>query len=308
MKPTVSIIIPCYNQGAFLSYALKSLQAQTIADWECIIVNDGSTDNSAEVAHSFAEHDNRIRIVDQPNSGSAVARNRGLKEVQGEYIQFLDADDLLDKDKLRRQTEYMASQKLDVSYTRNAYFRSQEELGDYTIQPGWQQTYLCSIRTALLSRWGVDFSIPIHCFLFKSRLLRENHLYYNEHIRCREDWQFHLKVSRVYPHLKTMLDYIGAFTRINPSSKTSTYTKMAKGNIQFIHYIRPQIRMWEYPLLTYRLSSEVCQIMIHALHYRTCVELRFIGMLLHSFGDIILLFFAMLLLPVTLIINFIHRI
>lgn len=66
MKPIVSIIIPCYNQGRFLSYALLSLQRQSVAQWECIIVDDGSTDNTAEIAESFIKGDKRIRLIQQP--------------------------------------------------------------------------------------------------------------------------------------------------------------------------------------------------------------------------------------------------
>lgn len=307
MKPIVSIIIPCYNQGEYLGYALKSLQSQTMQAWECIIVNDGSTDNTEAVAASFMDKDKRITLLRQPNSGSAVARNKGLSVAQGQFLQFLDADDMLDNDKLRRQTEYMSTNNVDVSYTRNAYFHSTAEPNTYDLQSKWQQTYLCSMRTALLGRWGVDFSIPLHCFMYRMDFLRSNHLQYDEHIRQREDWKFHLDVSRACHKPKTMLDYMGAYYRINPTSKTSSYTKMAKGNMQLLHFIRPQIRFWEYPLLAYRLSSEMVQIGIHALRYRTREELRFIRPFFRSAGDVAVLLMALILSPVTVFMNIIRR-
>lgn len=307
MKPLVSIIIPCFNQGTFLVYALQSLLAQTINEWECIIIDDGSMDNSAEVAASYCRNDKRFHLIQQPNSGSAVARNKGLSVAEGEYIQFLDADDLLNSDKLRLQSEYMTANKIDVSYTLNAYFHSMKELGEYYLQPKKQFRYYTNIRNALLSRWGISFSIPMHCFMFRRQFLEEHTIRFDERIRQREDWKLHLDVSRFCPK-PALMDFIGSYYRINPSGKTSSYTKMANGNMQLLHHIRPMIDITEYPLLAYRLSSEISQIAIHAIRYRTCEELRFIPMFLKSAGDISLLCIAILLSPVTFAMNLIRRI
>ena len=83
MKPKVSIIIPCYNQAMFLPEAIASLQAQTLEDWECIIVDDGSTDNTAETAANWALKDPRIQWIQQNNMGSAAARDAGLRIAKG---------------------------------------------------------------------------------------------------------------------------------------------------------------------------------------------------------------------------------
>ena len=100
MTPLVSIIIPCYNQGNLLVNALGSVLKQSLSAWECIIINDGSTDNSAEIAKAFCAKDKRFTYIYQQNGGSATARNTGLKHVQGKYIQFLDADDIIEIYKL----------------------------------------------------------------------------------------------------------------------------------------------------------------------------------------------------------------
>lgn len=307
MKPLVSIIIPCFNQGTFLVYALQSLLAQTINEWECIIIDDGSMDNSAEVAASYCRNDKRFHLIQQPNSGSAVARNKGLSVAEGEYIQFLDADDLLNCDKLRLQSEYMTANKIDVSYTLNAYFHSMKELGEYYLQPKKQFRYYTNIRNALLSRWGISFSIPMHCFMFRRQFLEEHTIRFDERIRQREDWKLHLDVSRFCPK-PALMDFIGSYYRINPTSKTSSYTKMAKGNMLLLHHIRPTLSIWEYPLLAYRLSSEIVQIGIHAIRYRTREELRFIHPFFDSVRDISLLLMAIILSPVTFIINLLRRI
>ena len=166
----ISFIIPVYNIPTNMLYdCLNSIINLSLRRFEreIIIIDDGSMDNSAEVAASYCRNDKRFHLIQQPNSGSAVARNKGLSVAEGEYIQFLDADDLLNSDKLRLQSEYMTANKIDVSYTLNAYFHSMKELGEYYLQPKKQFRYYTNIRNALLSRWGISFSIPVHCFMFE---------------------------------------------------------------------------------------------------------------------------------------------
>lgn len=94
----VSVIIPCYNYGRYLRQAVESVLAQTYQNWEIIIVNDGSSDNTVEVAESLIKQNpgNRIRLINQANSGQpAISRNRGISEAKGEYILPLDADDMI---------------------------------------------------------------------------------------------------------------------------------------------------------------------------------------------------------------------
>src|SRR5512145_1103660 len=79
-RPQVSVIVPCYNQGHFLSEAMQSVIDQTFQDWECIIVNDGSTDSTKDIAQRFLMTDQRIRYFEQRNKGLSAARNRGLRE------------------------------------------------------------------------------------------------------------------------------------------------------------------------------------------------------------------------------------
>lgn len=93
---TLSIVIPCYNSSRWLSETLQSILAQTRADWEAVVVDDGSTDSSSEIVRSFAARDTRIRLVRQANAGRPAARNKGAQVTRGRFICFLDADDLWD--------------------------------------------------------------------------------------------------------------------------------------------------------------------------------------------------------------------
>lgn len=106
-KNLVSIITPCYNGAKYISETIDSVLAQTYGQWEMIIVDDGSKDNSAQIVRGYAEKDSRISLVQQPNGGSAAARNNGIRRANGQYIALLDADDLWDPQFLEKQVAFM---------------------------------------------------------------------------------------------------------------------------------------------------------------------------------------------------------
>ncbi|HEB42086.1 MAG TPA: glycosyltransferase, partial [Candidatus Dependentiae bacterium] len=92
-NPLISIIVPCFNQGLYLPEALDSILAQTYQNWECIIVNDGSTDDTDYIAKRYCECDTRFKFIQKANGGLADARNEGIKNSNGFYILPLDSDD-----------------------------------------------------------------------------------------------------------------------------------------------------------------------------------------------------------------------
>ncbi len=94
-KPIISVICPCYNQEKYLSEAIDSVLVQTMKDWELIIVDDGSTDNSYSIMTEYAGKDKRITCFRQANGGPSKARNQGAKNAHGKYLLFLDSDDIL---------------------------------------------------------------------------------------------------------------------------------------------------------------------------------------------------------------------
>lgn len=95
MNPLFSIIIPCYNQAHFLPDCLNSILEQEFQDWEAIVVNDGSTDETSQVAMAYQEKDTRIKLIEKKNGGLSSARNFGIRSAQGKRFIFLDADDFL---------------------------------------------------------------------------------------------------------------------------------------------------------------------------------------------------------------------
>lgn len=111
MKYKISIIIPCYNQEKYLDKCLDSVFRQTYANWECILINDGSTDRTVEILENWSQKDNRFKIFTQKNSGVSAARNAGIEKASGEYVFFLDSDDYFySDDNLAKFAEEMNSE------------------------------------------------------------------------------------------------------------------------------------------------------------------------------------------------------
>lgn len=122
----ISIVTPVYNAAAFIRQTIEMVQAQTYHEWELILVDDCSKDNSCEVIENYLSNqpDKRIRLIKkEKNEGAALTRNRGIKEAKGRYIAFLDADDVWLKHKLQRQMEFM--NEIKAGFVFSAY-----EFGD----------------------------------------------------------------------------------------------------------------------------------------------------------------------------------
>ena len=105
--PVVSVIIPSYNYALFLPETLESVMAQSFESWECIVVDDGSIDNTSDIVKEYQSRDARIKYVFQENRGLSASRNTGVKHSNGKYIQLLDADDLIEPEKLKAQVEFL---------------------------------------------------------------------------------------------------------------------------------------------------------------------------------------------------------
>jgi len=118
----VSIIMPAYQAAVTIAESIKSVLAQTFDDWEMIIVNDASTDNTTGIVEAYADKDSRIRLfTNETNQGVAATRNYGVSLAKGQYVAFLDSDDLWHEDKLKKQLHFMIENDAAISYTATAY-------------------------------------------------------------------------------------------------------------------------------------------------------------------------------------------
>ena len=117
MTPFFSIIIPVYNVAPYLRECLDSVLAQTFTDWEAICVDDGSTDGSGAILDEYAAKDNRVVVIHRANEGVSKTRNVGMKSAKGEWMLYLDADDVLVKDGLEELYKWLSTDKYDALFT-----------------------------------------------------------------------------------------------------------------------------------------------------------------------------------------------
>jgi teichuronic acid biosynthesis glycosyltransferase TuaG len=152
---TVSVVMPAYNAEATIASAMASVRDQTDAGWELIVVDDGSTDRTAEIAAAAAAADKRIRLIRQRNQGVAAARNAAIEAATGRYLAFLDADDLWLPSKLERQLRFMSLRSSALSAT--AYRR---QWGD-KLGPFFHVPELITYATSLGSRPFISITVMV---------------------------------------------------------------------------------------------------------------------------------------------------
>ena len=123
-KYLVSIVTPVYNSERFISETIESIQSQTYRNWELLLIDDCSKDNSYEIIKNYMQNDDRIKYIKlEKNSGAAVSRNTGIKNAKGRFIAFIDSDDLWEAKKLEIQVKYMLENKLGFSFTSYRYIK-----------------------------------------------------------------------------------------------------------------------------------------------------------------------------------------
>jgi glycosyltransferase involved in cell wall biosynthesis len=204
----VSVITPCYNGARFLEGTLRSALQQTLPPVEILVIDDGSTDESAAIAERFGPP---VRVIRQPNRGESVARNRGLAEARGSHVLFLDADDLIDPEALRYLAEALAGTHNAVALMGCAWFESNPEQ-PYTIKEATNREFFPKI---IESNFG-----PPHCWLTPIELVRAAGGFC-EPLRWFEDWDLWWRVGmragRLIP-----VPYVGARYRRHPESQLAT--------------------------------------------------------------------------------------
>lgn len=291
---TVSIITPCYNSAQYIAQTIASVQQQTLTTWEMIVVDDGSTDDSAAIVRAMSKEDERIRLVQKENGGSASARKLALSIAEGEYIQFLDADDQLDMDKLRRQITLMQDQKLQVSYTDWCFIHP-DGIHEQIHGLNFNQ-----LRVHLF--WGTLFgALPVHAFIYRRDFLEGHNITFNSEIREREDWNFHIQVLSYHPRIKRLKGYCGAFYLRCPTGKTSSYEKIQMGTLRFLLYKIRHTHFLTRWLLTMRLSIVLVELIMPTLKRKINIG-NIIPLFFTSVANTIILIIALLHLPISIII------
>ena len=227
--PRVTIVIPTYNALAFLPETLASVYQQTYQDFEVIVVDDGSADGSLDwlKAQNFA----RLRALSQENQGVSVARNRGVREARGEFIAFLDADDLWEPEKLEKQLAVFAAKPdTGLVHTGTRILEADGSLG---------ATFGVSAEGDTLTR--VIRSNPIRCGstpLVKKACFEEVGLFDSSLLRS-EDWEMWVRVAAKYPF--GVVDEPLVRYRQHASNKSKDYKKLLQNMERIVEKIYEQV-------------------------------------------------------------------
>jgi glycosyltransferase involved in cell wall biosynthesis len=222
----ISIIIPAYNVSEYICETLESILSQIYQPLEIIFVNDGSTDETENVLMPYMKS---IRYVRQQNRGLASARNLGLKLAQGQLIQFLDADDLLDPSKISRQAAFFVDNaNVDICYCSCIHF---EENLQNKKSFFYQKTILGDNPLLQILNINDVFPIPIHSALFR-RSVFERVGYFNEGLRSNEDREFWIRIQ-LQKLLIKHTDFFGVYYRKHAKNMTKNLNHMVEGFIDF---------------------------------------------------------------------------
>lgn len=194
--PLVSIIIPVFNAEKYLARCLESVIAQTWPNKEIIIVNDGSTDSSIDIATIYTC--DWIKVFNQPNMGASSARNKGLRHAQGEYIQFLDADDFISLDKIENQVTILMKNPGKLAVCSTIHFHDEDEL-TWAMPSAYEDSFLIesSPNHFLINLWGgySDRGSMIQPNAWLSpRTILEKAGWWNEQISLDDDGEYFCRV------------------------------------------------------------------------------------------------------------------
>ena len=229
----VSVIIPCYMQGRFLNECIGSLVKQTYSHWEAIIINDGSNDETDRIASQLVKKDSRIRYYIKANEGPSAARNYGLKKAQGEFIQFLDADDTIASKKFETQINYLTKEpSIEIVYGNAKYYDDSGHEGyRRSPNPGDQVDWISDMwkrPEPILNKLLKHNLFPICCPLIRMRAL-EAVGNFNQSLQLYEDWELWVRcaVKNVSIHYLDDID-TECMIRTHALSATQDLTRMEK--------------------------------------------------------------------------------
>ena len=184
----VSVVIPVYNTKDYLESCVNSVLEQSFSDYEILLVDDGSTDGSAELCDRLAQNHAQVRVIHKKNGGASSARNTGINEAKGTYIHFIDSDDFLPDREIYARLSDALSSGADIIFSRR--IRYNEDLSEQTaVQPEYLDSGLFE-GDVLYNVISNDYQLTLTCpvnKLFRTAFLQKNKLYFTEGLLHEED-------------------------------------------------------------------------------------------------------------------------
>ncbi len=233
MTPRVSIIIPAYNRADMILTALNSVLAQTYTDWEAVVVDDGSSDNTREVVAGVK--DARVRYIYQENKGLPGARNTGIRASGGEYVAFLDSDDAFLPDKLALQVPVLDANP-DLCLVAGGFIEVDENLRPlHEIRPWVKNPTLGLLDWVRTCSFCVGSPLVRRAWLDKAGLFDEN-------MRFVEDWDLWLRMASMGCRMEWLKKPVYLY-RMHPSSMVRQAVQMKKGMLTMFDkfFARPDL-------------------------------------------------------------------
>ncbi|MEG4317851.1 MULTISPECIES: glycosyltransferase family A protein [unclassified Microcoleus] len=249
-QPLISVIIPAYNAEEFIAQTIESVLSQTYQNIEILVVDDGSTDTTAEIIKSFAQKDSRIILLQQSNAGVAAARNLAIQKSKGEYIAPIDADDIWYPQNLEKQVKCLtdSAPSVGVVYSWSVDINEQDLLtGGF-----YNSTIAGAVYTPLVYKYfiGNASSSLIRRICFE-KVGGYNCQFKLESAQGCEDWELYLRIAEHY-QFKVVPEYLVGYRQI-ASSMSGNYAAMAKSHSLIMADVRQ--RHPEIPSSIYRWSS-----------------------------------------------------
>lgn len=247
-SPQLTLLMPMYNADEFVEQTLKSLKNQTFQDWKLIIINDGSTDGSAQICHKYAESDSRVHLIDQENCGVSETRNRLLQHIDTPYFSFIDADDELHPTLYQVLMSHMLTQGVDLVMCG---YKEQKRSHETVIQE-IERTFKSGIlQLDQMQNTFMEFANtltinPLWNKVYKTEILRELEVIFPR-LETGEDIVFNLNYlkgcQKIYMEEKTLYSYVH---RQKESITTSYVERMYEKGVEIHEQLEQFLRQMEY--------------------------------------------------------------
>jgi glycosyltransferase involved in cell wall biosynthesis len=226
-----SIVIPVFNVEDFISATIESIRNQTYTFWECILVDDGCTDNTIRLVEGIIRGDPRFRIFKRPPGkpkGPSASRNAGFGQCSGEFVQFFDSDDLMDPGHLEAKLSLLKSDSsLDFVVCQSASFVN--NVGNIVYE--WKSIFS---DHPFEDHACAKINFLIHGPVFRKSFLKKQKNLFNETIRYNEEWEFFSRMLLANPHFLPVNEIL-VYYRINPGGSTKSLYASENNLIQLIN-------------------------------------------------------------------------
>lgn len=235
----VSIITPSYNCASFIGETIESIISQTYTNWELLITDDCSTDNSLEVICEYCNRDPRIKLLRlEKNSGAGIARNNSIKAANGRYIAFCDSDDRWYREKLEKQLKFMKEESCALSYT--SY--------DVCDETGKISGYVECLKSLSINKILRDNGIGCLTALYDTQKIGKN---YMPTMRKRQDWCLWINIISKTGIAKGLQEPLALY-RVRTASISSNKIEMLKYNYEVYHTFLKMSPLASWGILMFR--------------------------------------------------------